>query len=64
MTGEYEPKEVLLHGLRLSIECMGGRQRTIEEFKEMFSGIHYELEEVIRLNEIHTMLIICPQQSI
>lgn len=64
LTGEYEPKEVLLHGLRLSIECMGGRQRTIEEFKEMFSGIHYELEEVIRLNEIHTMLVICPQQSI
>ncbi|WP_276951663.1 methyltransferase [Acetatifactor muris] len=59
LTNEYEPKEVILHGLRLSIECMGGKQRTIEEFKEMFSGINYTLEEVIRLNEIHTMLVIC-----
>ena len=32
---------------------------SIEEFKEMFSGINYTLEEVIRLNEIHTMLVIC-----
>ena len=57
LTSEYEPKEVIMHGLRLSIECMGGRQRTIEEFKEMFLGIHYEPEEIKRLNEIHTMLI-------
>lgn len=61
LTNEYEPKEVILHGLRLSIECMGGKQRTIEEFKEMFSGINYKLEEVIKLNEIHTMLVIGSQ---
>lgn len=59
LTNDYEPKEVILHGLRLSIECMGGKQRTIEEFKEMFLDINYTLEEVIRLNEIHTMLVIC-----
>lgn len=57
LTSEYEPKEVILHGLRLSIECMGGKQRTIEEFKEMFLGIDYKLEEVKSLNEIHTMLV-------
>ena len=59
LTNEYEPKEVILHGLRLAIECMGGKQRTIEEFKEMFLGINYTLEEVIKLDEIYTMLVIC-----
>lgn len=57
LKNDYEPKEVILHGLRLAIECMGGKQRTIEEFKEMFLGINYMLEEVIRINEIHTMLV-------
>lgn len=57
LKNDYEPEEVVLHGLRLSIECMGGKQRTIEEFKEMFLGINYMLEEVIRINEIHTMLV-------
>ncbi|MDE7254529.1 MAG: hypothetical protein K2O32_16525 [Acetatifactor sp.] len=57
LKNDYEPKEVILHGLRLAIECMGGKQRTIEEFKEIFLGINYMLEEVIRINEIHTMLV-------
>lgn len=57
LKNDYEPEEVVLHGLRLAIECMGGKQRTIEEFKEMFLGINYMLGEVIRINEIHTMLV-------
>ncbi len=54
---EFHPKEVVMHGLRLSVECRGGIQRTEEEFADIFSKIDYEIEESIKLNEVHTMLI-------
>ena len=57
LTGEFEPKEVINHGLRLSVECRGGKQRTIEEFESLFSNINYELEKTIKLDNILTMLV-------
>jgi ubiquinone/menaquinone biosynthesis C-methylase UbiE len=57
LSGEFEPKEVLMHGLRLSVECRGGKQRTIEELERLFSNINYELEKTIKLNNIQTMLV-------
>jgi hypothetical protein len=28
LTGEFEPKEAIMHGLRLSVECRGGKHST------------------------------------
>lgn len=60
LTSEFEPKEVIMNGLRLSIECRGGKQRTNEEFISLFSNINYGLEKTIKLNNIHTMLVMSP----
>jgi len=57
LTGEFEPKEVIMHGLRLSVNCKGGKQRTIKELINLFSIINCELEKTVRLNDTHTMLI-------
>ncbi len=58
LTGEFEPKEVIKHGLRLSVECRGGKQRTIKEFESLFSNINYGLEKMIKLDNILSMLVI------
>jgi len=55
---EFEPKEVVMHGLRLSVECNGGKQRTIKEFKSLFENINYKLEDTTKISDIHTMLVI------
>lgn len=57
LTGEFKPKEVIMHGLRLSVSCRGGKQRTIEELASLFLNINYKLETTIKLNNIHTMLV-------
>ncbi len=57
LTGEFEPKEVVMHGLRLSVECTGGKQRTIKELASLFSNINYSLEKTIKLDNIHSMLV-------
>lgn len=57
LSNEFEPKEVVMHGLRLSVECRGGKQRTIEEFEKLFLNINYKLEKTVMLNQMHTMLI-------
>jgi len=57
LTGELEPKEVVMHGLRLSVECRGGRQRTADEIAGLFAKIEYDLDENIKLSNIHTMLV-------
>lgn len=36
LLGEFNPKEVIMHGLRLSVEYIGGRQRTIKELITLF----------------------------
>ena len=57
LTSEFEPKEIIMHGLRLSVNCRGGRQRTIKELEKLFLNINYKLEKTIKLNDIHTMLV-------
>lgn len=57
LTSEFEPKEVIMHGLRLSVECRGGKQRTIDELENLFLNINYKLEKTIKLNDSHTMLV-------
>jgi len=57
LTGEFEPKEVVMHGLRLSVECRGGKQRTKEELESLFSRINYGIEKTINLSNVHTMLV-------
>lgn len=54
---EFEPKEVVMHGLRLSVECRGGKQRIIRELVGLFSNINYKIEKMIQLDTIHTMLV-------
>ncbi len=58
LTDEFEPKEAVMHGLRLAVECRGGKQRTIDEFESLFSNINYKLEESIKLSNVHTMLVL------
>ncbi len=53
---DYQPKEVIMQGLRLSVECKGGRQRTLEEMSSLLSTVGYRLEEEVTINRFHTML--------
>ncbi len=57
LENEFEPIEVVMHGLRLAIECRGGKQRTVEEFIKLFSGMGYEIDKKIQINNVHTMLV-------
>jgi len=57
---EFEPKEAIMHGLRLSVECRGGKQRTIDELESVFLNINYKLEKTVKLNNVHTMLAMGP----
>lgn len=61
LTDEFEPKEAIMHGLRLSVECRGGKQRTIDELASLFLNLDYKLENSIKLSNIHTMLIMGSQ---
>lgn len=57
LNSEFEPHEIIMHGLRLSVECRGGRQRTIKELERLFVNINYKLEKAIKLDDIFTMLV-------
>ena len=57
LSGEFEPKEVIMHGLRLAVECRYGKQRTLEELESLFLNINYKLEKATKLDNLHTMLI-------
>ena len=57
LTSEFEPKEVIMHGLRLSVECRGGKQRTVDELEHLFQNINFKLEKTIKLNAVHTLLV-------
>lgn len=61
LTSEFEPKESIMHGLRLSVECRGGKQRTIDELENLFININYNLAESIQLDCNHRMLVMTPQ---
>jgi len=52
LTGEFQPREAVMHGLRLAVECRGGRQRTVGELCDLFGRVG----ETIRLDSVHTML--------
>ena len=57
LTSEFEPKEAIMHGLRLSVECRGGKQRTIGELESLFLDINFRLKKTIRLSNVHTMMV-------
>lgn len=61
LTDDFEPKEAIMHGLRLSVECRGGKQRTIDELESLFLNINYKLEKSIKLSNIHTLMIMGSQ---
>jgi len=62
LVDEYEPLSVLMHGLRLAIECRGGKQRTAGEFELLFNRLGYILERQERMNDVHTVLVMKHQQ--
>jgi len=57
LTDEFEPKEVIMHGMRLAIECKGGKQRTIHDYSILLSKVNLKMKECVKLNSIHSMLI-------
>jgi hypothetical protein len=57
LSGEWEPKAVILHGLRLSVNCRGGRQRTAAQLAGLFADVGFELEKTVKLNDIHTLAV-------
>jgi 2-polyprenyl-3-methyl-5-hydroxy-6-metoxy-1,4-benzoquinol methylase len=61
LSSEFEPKEVIMHGLRLAVNCRGGKQRTIGELVSLFLNVEYRLEKTIRLNDVHTMVVMVEQ---
>jgi len=52
----YGPEAVVMHGLRLAVECPGGRQRLLDDFIDMFAQVGGTLKEARQLNAIHTLL--------
>lgn len=57
---EFRPREVVMHGLRLAVECRGGRQRTINELSRLFSSIDFMIEKEVKIDTLHTMLVMRP----
>ena len=57
LTDQFQPKEAIMHGLRLSASCSGGKQRIIEELESLFLKIHYKLEKSIKLDNVHSLLV-------
>lgn len=56
LNNEFEPKEVVLQGLRLSVECKGGRQRTLEEMIYLLSTTGYKLVYRVIINNFQIMM--------
>lgn len=56
LDNEFEPKEVILQGLRLSVECKGGKQRILEELVSLLSIVDYELVNRTKINNFQVML--------
>ena len=46
-----------MHGLRLAVECRGGKQRNKKELSKLFKDIDYIHEETIVLDNVHSMLV-------
>ncbi|GAB6109460.1 methyltransferase [Fusibacter bizertensis] len=57
LTSSFEPKNLIMHGLRLSVECRGGRQRTSDELTQLFSNIDYGFESTVKIDSIHSMMV-------
>lgn len=53
----FHPVERVIHGLRLAVECRGGRQRTYEEMALLISRLELRLERKIPLNPYHTAMV-------
>ena len=64
LSGEFEPAEVVMHGLRLSAECRGGKQRTVNELSDLFSRIGYTAETTIRLDSVHSIVCFTGESQI
>ncbi len=58
LTNEFEPKEVVMHGLRLSVECRGGKQRKVNEFESIFSSINYKVINTLDISNVHKMIVL------
>lgn len=56
LTGTFEPTSMIMHGLRLAVECRGGKQRTVLEMTELFAQIGYQLERTQPIDAVHTLL--------
>lgn len=56
LENEIEPNDVVMHGLRLAVECRGGRQRTTLEFEKLFSSLNYKISKIDKISNVHTML--------
>lgn len=57
LTREFEPKQAVMHGLRLAVECRGGKQRTIDEMLHLCSQVmDCRLERAVQLDAVHTLL--------
>lgn len=57
LTGIFEPTAAIIQGLRLAVECGGGRQRSIEELSLLFSKNKFILESRTTLSPEQTLLI-------
>lgn len=60
LTSSFTPKAAIMHGLRLSVECRGGKQRCAADFSALFTDFNFELAEDRELSEVNRMLIFSP----
>lgn len=57
LTANFEPKAAIMHGLRLAVECRGGRQRTVDELVRLFDVIGCTLDQSVAISGVHRMLV-------
>lgn len=57
LTGLFEPSAAIMQGLRLAVECGGGRQRSIEELNLLFSKNKFILKTRASLSPEQTLLM-------
>ncbi len=53
---EYKPKEIIMHGLRLAVECRGGKQRTLNDYEQLFTKFNFSINKSLKISDFHTLL--------
>lgn len=57
LKSRFKPSEMIMQGLRLSVECSGGRQRTVSQMEDLFLDLGYQSQFDFLINPSQRMMI-------